>query len=230
MQERIDLVHARLVLADTQTEALSARTGLACPPGCGACCLSPEIETSVADLLPLAAELVRAGRAAGVLAEIERRSAGGERRCVLYEPDASDERRGRCAAYAHRPLVCRLFGFAARRDREGSPALVGCRTMRAAEPEAVARAEAHVREGGAVAFFADHAHALAAELPAEGAVQRPINEALGDALQRALLAERFGRLEREPAPDAALAGPAAVAEPPDDPEPRPQPTRPRRAA
>jgi len=207
---------ARFARADALTGGLRERAGLACPPGCGACCLSPEVETTALELRPLARELARAGRAGALLAELARRASAGDARCVLYAPEPGDARRGRCTAYGLRPLVCRLFGFAARRDRAGRLELVACRTMRAWDPAAVSRAERDVAAGGTAAVLPDEAHALAAEFPDAGARRLPINAALARALERELLRCRLRALERRAGDEH------------DGPRPRPVPRRPRR--
>lgn len=199
---RVDRCAEHFERADRATEELARRTGLACPPGCGACCLSPLVETIDAEVRPLAAALVDEGRAPFVLARLDALAAAGDRRCALYEPEEKDPRRGRCGAFALRPLVCRLFGFAARRDRLGRPELIACSVMRAADPATVERAREDVRAGAAVPLLGDHVRAIAAEDPTGGARQVPINDALRSALERELLARRIAALAAEdPEPD-----------------------------
>ncbi len=181
--------------ADAETGRLALRTALACPPGCGACCLSPDVETTLAEVRPLASALCDSGVAGAVLERLGALAAAGERRCALYEPDPADPRRGRCGAYAERPLVCRLFGFTARRDRNGAPELVACAVMHAERPEAVERARAEVRAGGEAPLFGDFARAVAGERPDDGARQLPLNDALRLALEAELLARRLAALE-----------------------------------
>lgn len=224
MNERIDRVRERFLQVDREVEELRAATALACPTGCGACCLSPEVEASIAELRPLAAALAEEGRAEPMLAELDRRATSGnpdDMRCALYVPEPGSEgRRGRCNEYALRPLVCRLYGFAARRDRHGAPELVACRTMRAADAEGVARAELHVRAGGTVPFLGEHARGLAAELPRDGSERLPINEALARALRATLFERALRAAELEADAATPIAG-AAAGEPPLDPEHRP---------
>lgn len=191
-RERSERVRDAFARADAGTAALRAATSLACPPGCGACCLSPEVETTVAEVEPLARALVEEGRA-GALIE---RLADAPAPCALYVPEPDDPRRGRCSAYRDRPLVCRLFGFSARRDRQGQPELLACRTMRAGDPDGVARAARAVAAGEVEApVSADLARALVSELPGEAGRLLPINVALARALERELLRARLEGLE-----------------------------------
>ena len=196
-----------LIAAERAAHGFAAASGLACPPRCGACCLSPEVEASAGECAPLAAELAREGRGEQVLAALAGAAERGETRCVLYRPDPGDPRHGRCAAYALRPLVCRLYGFAGRRTRDGASELVLCRTMAEHDPARAAAAQALVAAGLAPPLFADHARALSAAEPGEPARLVPINEALRAALERELLRRRLAGAP--PAPEPAPLEPPA---------------------
>lgn len=167
---------------DRATAAFAQASGLACPPGCGACCLSPEVESSVDELGPMAAHLCETGRAEAVLEALAH--AGSPASCVLYQPEPGNPGRGRCGAYAHRPPLCRLFGFAAVRDKTGRPRLALCRVHRESAPETAERAARGVEEETCPApFFVEHT--------APGPRQ-PINHALREALEKELLRRALG--------------------------------------
>lgn len=212
--EGVDRCEERLATAAEATEAFSAAHGLHCPPGCGACCLSPEVECSVTEWGPLVRELVHEGRAEAVLAQLHAQLASGSSVCVFYAPEDGDPRRGRCQVYGLRPMICRLFGFSARRDRDGTPELVSCRVMREQDPAAVAAAAQAVREGAPAPVMGDLMGAVLAEAPGTDGRMLPINEALRVALERALLRARFEAAEE-------------TGEDPDD-DGRPRPVRPPR--
>lgn len=212
--EGVDRCEERLATAAEATEAFSAAHGLHCPPGCGACCLSPEVECSVTEWGPLVRELVREGRAEAVLAQLHAQLASGSSVCVFYAPEDGDPRRGRCQVYGLRPMICRLFGFSARRDRDGTPELVSCRVMREQDPAAVAAAAQAVREGAPAPVMGDLMGAVLTEAPGTDGRMLPINEALRVALERALLRVRFEAAEQ-------------TGEDPDD-DGRPRPVRPPR--
>lgn len=212
--EGVDRCEERLATAAEATEAFSAAHGLHCPPGCGACCLSPEVECSVTEWGPLVRELVREGRAEAVLAQLHAQLASGSSVCVFYAPEDGDPRRGRCQVYGLRPMICRLFGFSARRGRDGTPELVSCRVMREQDPAAVAAAAQAVREGAPAPVMGDLMGAVLTEAPGTDGRMLPINEALRVALERALLRARFEAAEQ-------------TGEDPDD-DGRPRPVRPPR--
>src|SRR5262245_9757331 len=124
MRELIDQVKGILSEIDAGTSSFARRSGLACPNGCGHCCENPQVETTVLEALPLAYWLLT--RPEGVDLASEELSAiraeGERRRCIFYKPTAgSDPTLGRCTVYEERPGLCRLFGFAARLNRNSRP-------------------------------------------------------------------------------------------------------------
>lgn len=179
-----------LVEADARVEAFQAATGLSCPPGCGVCCERHDPHVTEHDLAPLAFELVAEDleRAAGLRERAVAALAAGAP-CVFYEAGRIP---GGCTQYARRPLLCRLFGFAAVRDKHGQPELAACHVHQEVTPEAVARARAHVDGGGAVPVFTDLQAPLDALDPARAQTRVPINAAIVAALDRALLRASWG--------------------------------------
>lgn len=179
-------VHAEI---DRRTAQFRAKTGVGCPEGCGVCCLSPNVETTVEDLLPLAEVIVQRGEAESIFDRLMLRV--GDRRCVFYEAEPGDPMRGRCTVYAQRPSICRLFGFAGRRDADGRPEFIACRIHTQSMPETVAAAVRAVRAGDVpLPIFSDLAGRIAAAVPGANRLQ-PINDAMRDAIQWAALTARL---------------------------------------
>jgi uncharacterized protein len=203
---------------EAETSAFAGASGLRCPDGCGACCESPNVYTSVVELEPLAEELVARGEAEAAL---ERAAAAGPGPCVFYASHGPGQ--GRCTVYELRPMICRLFGFAAVRDKQAQPELAGCRVHKAAQPEAMAHARALVANGQPVPMMTDWQQ-QAAELgtSATGALV-PINQAIEQALERALFAAALAGAASaggEPAvPASGAPAPTAEVDPPAEPGP-----------
>ncbi|CAE8626109.1 unnamed protein product, partial [Polarella glacialis] len=147
---------------DVATAALASQApGLRCPPGCGACCLSPEVEATALECGPLAASAVASDGGAALLSALDAAEIGGSQSCVLYQSSSPDGKRGRCSQYALRPSLCRLFGFATRSSKSGSPTLAACVVMRSAAPVAVQQAERLVASRQVAApSLSGHYHAL----------------------------------------------------------------------
>jgi Fe-S-cluster containining protein len=202
---------------EAETAAFAGTSGLRCPDGCGACCESPNVYTSAVELEPLAEELVARGEAEAAL---DRAAAAGPGQCVFYASHGPGL--GRCTVYALRPMICRLFGFAAVRDKQGQPELAGCRVHKAAQPEAMAHARALVAGGHPVPMMTDwQQQATELGTSATGALV-PINQAIQQALERALFAAALAGAGAtsspasdagEPAVPATSAGDAAPVEP-----------------
>jgi Fe-S-cluster containining protein len=175
---------------DAETEAFAAASGLRCPDGCGACCESPNVYSTAVELEPLARALVAEGRAEAALEQAAERGPG---MCIFYASHGPGL--GRCTVYELRPMICRLFGFAAVRNKRAEPELAGCRVHKATQPEAMAQANALVRSGFPVALMSAWQQ-QAAELgtSATGALV-PINQAIAEALERALFAASLDAAE-----------------------------------
>jgi len=168
---------------EAETSAFAGASGLRCPDGCGACCESPNVYTTVVELEPLAQELVARGEAEAAL---ERAAVAGPGQCVFYASHGPGQ--GQCTVYALRPMICRLFGFAAVRNKQGEPELAGCRVHKAAQPEAMAHARALVAGGQPVPMMTDWQQ-QAAELGTSATSElMPINQAIAQAMERALFA------------------------------------------
>ncbi len=180
---------ARLAIyaeADRKSDAIAAATGLACPTGCGACCVRTPPHVSVADVAPIARAAIVSGEAEALL---ERAAAIGAGPCALFAPGQLP---GGCTVYPMRPVICRLFAFAAVRDKHGAAELAICREHTATLPDVRARVQAYLATGGDVAYFAEVQ--LEAHDPDDGSAELlPINLALARALERELLRAQLQR-------------------------------------
>ena len=106
---------------DAEVGQFQAATSLKCAPGCGKCCLKPNIEATPLEFLPLALHLYRQGRA---WEWFERLKTADDGMCPVLTP--TTEANGRCSEYKHRGLICRLFGYSARANKHGVRELVTC--------------------------------------------------------------------------------------------------------
>lgn len=91
-----------------------------CPAGCGACC-----ERFMPDVLPAEADYAALWimRHRPELAAVEPRD---NPPCPYYDPDRPE---AHCRIYGGRPLICRLFGWAAVMDKDGAPTYSLCWKM-----------------------------------------------------------------------------------------------------
>lgn len=128
LQEKSAQVQRIYEELDGKIAEFQKQSGLACESGCGRCCENPAIFATVLEVLPLARFLWQNKHAQVVLKKLE--ETGAENLCVFYRPDPVIPGRGRCGIYPSRPLLCRLFGFAAKSDKHGTPLLVTCPTIK----------------------------------------------------------------------------------------------------
>jgi len=167
---------------DDQISAFGTATGLGCPPGCGNCCTSDNVEATVIEMLPVAQELFRRGEVENWLERLA--ISDGKRACVFYAADSVVAENGRCCFYPWRPRVCRLFGFAAVKNKYGKQIFAPCVRQKEMVPLAVERALMAVLAGQAVPGFADFSLQIVGIEPALGTQLLPINRAVEIALER----------------------------------------------
>lgn len=101
---------------------------LRCPAHCGSCC-----HGFMPDVLPVEADAIAwflLTQAEPLIERCNSPSAGNTGRnpspCPFHDPNRPG---ANCLIYPVRPLVCRLFGFAAVLDKEGKPSFSLCRHM-----------------------------------------------------------------------------------------------------
>ena len=184
--ETVTPLEALFARIETETQTFAQASGLACPSGCGACCLSPRVEATELEMDVMAKHLIATGEAEIVLEKIQ--SAGPSAACVLYRPQPGNPAQGRCGHYAQRPTICRLFAFAAVKNKYGKAQLAACHVHLHTQPEVTARTKRAVEAGELVApLFETAANALLSIDPERGTIRLPINLALERSLQRLLL-------------------------------------------
>ena len=164
---------------DSAVAGFQFRTGLSCPEGCGHCCSSQKVEATVLECIPLAFELFRTLQAELILKRLEKNE--DDRRCVLYRADFTAAGLWGCTQYSHRAVVCRMFGFAGNRDRQGIPRLAMCRVMKEKDKEGEEGIECD-DPNTPMPLFVDAGLQITTLHPDLGTRRMPINSALQQAL------------------------------------------------
>ncbi len=108
---------------DKKIDDFSRAAGLHCPEGCGTCCETfiPEVARPEADLI--ASHLLSLGHSLTLDSWGKGEIPGG---CPFYKIQGDPYH---CSIYPVRPLICRLFGYAGSRDKNGSLRFRPCRHM-----------------------------------------------------------------------------------------------------
>ena len=167
---------------DIHLKQTAVESGLNCPDFCGVCCRKPDIEATPLEFMPLAAWLYKTGKVNEFLAKLDNPNHNW---CACLDPDATTKGEWGCKYYEHRGLICRLFGFGFRLNRENFPVLVTCKIMKSTRSSAVAKAgqmaEARPEE---MPIFSNYFMRLLAVDPDLAVTQMPINQAIRSAIEK----------------------------------------------
>lgn len=167
---------------DQQITNFSRITGIICSEGCGLCCQNPNVEATIPELLPLAREIYLLGQEDEILERLGFRMDQDYTACILYRPDQAVQGNGRCLYYQYRPLICRLFGFAARKNKYDQIEFMPCKEARKTDPRLVQRAEIAMANNIRPPLFQESALRVAGVMPCLGFKRYPINRAIWEAL------------------------------------------------
>lgn len=163
-------------IADFQKES-----GLFCINGCGECCKKPDIEATPLEFLPLALQLFDEDRAEKALEEISEKT---DSLCYVFRPHVTSFG-GLCNEYPNRGLICRLFGYAARRNKEGGKELVTCKLIKEQQEENYQKAVIALKEDQKIPVFSEY-YSRMAGVDHNLMEFYPINEAMKKALETVL--------------------------------------------
>ena len=159
------------------------KTGMKCSNLCNMCCSTKNIEASAIEFIPLAAWLYENGMVDEFMIRLDKSEETGH--CPLFLPEAWKEGKGGCLHYAKRGLVCRLFGFGYRLDREGIAELVTCKILKDSDPEGIGIArELGYKSPDSIPLFRDYAMQLFSINPDLAIQQLPINKAIRLAIEK----------------------------------------------
>ena len=168
------------VFQDLDAAILNFKTwsSLSCKPGCGTCCLKPNIEATVLEFLPFAHHLYLRGLALEWLNNLQ---AGETDTCQILRVGQSAT--GWCSEYAYRGLICRLFGFSARTNKYGKRELATCQTIKTGQPD-VFRATGEMISAGATVPVGSHYYTRLASIdPGLARDFYPVNQAIRKAIE-----------------------------------------------
>ncbi|MGA8180193.1 MAG: hypothetical protein WB792_09045 [Desulfobacterales bacterium] len=183
---------------DKNVAEFQLKSGLRCPNMCGGCCPTVDVLTTILELLPAAQEILFRGTGAFWMDRISAKDPS--RLCVFYQTRPAPEASGHCEFYAWRPAVCRLFGYAAIRTREGKSALAVCKHLKKTAPDSVSAAMAVEAEAPCFTWYGTQISGLD---PVLGTKMLPINMALRHAIERTGLQIHLAYHERLVSSDTA---------------------------
>ncbi len=166
---------------DGKIAALQAESGLHCLSGCGECCKKPDIEATPLEFLPLALQLFDEGKAERALNELREKQGS---LCYVFRPHVTHFG-GLCSEYPHRGLICRLFGFTARRNKEGNSELVTCKFIKKEQAVEFDHLVEEMKQGKKIPVMSDY-YSRIAGIDHNMVTFYPINEAMSQAIETVL--------------------------------------------
>lgn len=184
IEHKVRLVEALFDQLENEITSFQSETHLHCRSGCGKCCTTPDIDASPLEFLPWALYLFLNGKAEEMLAELNDKTNSN---CHIYRPlTVLDRNNGSCSNYRYRGLICRLFGYAASRDKYGELRLATCKIIKEEQLQNYMDTQDAIGKGLYVPVFTDYYMQLAQIDYSMASCILPINEALKMAVEEVL--------------------------------------------
>lgn len=152
-------------------------SGLHCLPGCGKCCLFPDVESTLLECLPLALKIYREGK----LEEWIERAEKSDAVCIAWEGNR-ETGAGKCTEYTVRPSICRLFGASGYFDKNHQVSLSVCKLIKETYPE-VLKKVSEGRTSDNTPMISSWYTRIQSLNTGDLMARRPINEAILEALR-----------------------------------------------
>ncbi len=128
IKTKITKIEQLLKNVEKATEKFKKTYGLECLAGCGKCCLHNKIEASSLEFLPLAEHIWENGGANEILEKLE--NVEMDNKCIFYIHEKENPQKGFCSVYKQRGLICRLYGFSLRQNKQGGLEVLTCKELK----------------------------------------------------------------------------------------------------
>lgn len=199
LQEKSQEVRRVFDDLDIEIRAFIGASNLSCIPGCGFCCSNPKVSASVLEFLPLAFDLYEKGKAEKALELLEQK--GEQDFCILYKSMSHDNALGFCSDYNNRGMICRLFGSASRKNKEGKKEIITCKKIKEGKKDWYEKASKAVNEDMTVPSSSgaySQLYNIDFQLTAE---QMPINQAIKKAIEAVLTFKYYSENQEPEVPE-----------------------------
>lgn len=165
---------------DQEIAKFQTQSPLKCISGCGACCQKSDIEATVLEFIPLAYHYLLENKAVEVRDKLKQ-EAGPT--CSLLKLAILGGTSGLCSQYQYRGLICRLFGYAASRDKWGQLRLVTCSKIKEGQAALYIETQERIKAGLKVPVMSQYYSRLSNIDPELSRKFYPVNEAIIRALE-----------------------------------------------
>jgi Fe-S-cluster containining protein len=181
ISQKVQAVEEAFLLLHQEMSDFQGWSGITCKTGCGKCCTKPDIEATVLEFLPFAHHVYLQNQWEEWLIKLKEHA---DSICVFFS--ATQVGSGLCTQYAHRGLICRLFGFSARTNKYAKREFVTCQTIKSEQSEKYNAVVEKIGSGSLVPVMNNHYMRLHAIDPNLGLDFYPINEAIKRAIETVL--------------------------------------------
>jgi Fe-S-cluster containining protein len=164
--------------------------GLNCLPSCGRCCMNPEIEASLHEMIPMALVIFKSGKCNEW---IDKLTLAKNSLCLALIP-GEKEGEGKCGYYQERPSLCRMFGVAGYINKHHKVSVSICKYIK--EAHQFTNFPTHHKEDE-IPIMSDWSLKLMALDPRLNQDKMPINNALLLALEKVALYAQYRPLDTE---------------------------------
>ncbi len=180
IERKVRLIEELFNCLEIEISTFKSQFDINCIAGCGKCCTKLDIEASPLEFLPWAFHLFLNGTAEEILNELKGKISSI---CTIYQPlSLIDSNSGSCGNYQYRGLICRLFGYAATRDKYGKLRLSTCKIIKETKTDNYNRSVEAIENGTSIPVFMDYYMQLSQIDFNLGNKFVPINKALEIAL------------------------------------------------
>lgn len=183
MELRVRLVEELFDQLEKESNTFRLESKLYCRSGCGKCCSTPDISASPLEFLPWALHIFKTNKADEMLAELANKS---NSYCLLYQTTETNRNNGSCSNYKYRGLICRLFGYAASRDKYGELRLSTCSIIKEEQTENYNKTQEAITNGLTIPVYTNYYMQLAQIDPRMAENVLPINKAMKMAIEEVL--------------------------------------------
>lgn len=111
---------------DKSVQQFLGNVPVKCPAGCANCCRGQKVAANPLEFLPYSYHLFNTGTLDDRYWDFKTKP---QTHCFLVDGGA-DGTFGKCSEYAHRGVICRLFGNAASVDKNGKKQFSGCSILK----------------------------------------------------------------------------------------------------
>ena len=137
---------------EKKIEIFKGETQLHCVTGCGFCCKKPDVEATVIEFLPLAFHYFQNNQVEEIYSSLKENPRSI---CVAFR-EGREKDAGFCTQYPYRGLICRLFGFSARKNKYGEPEYTTCKKIKETQSAKFIQTYLSVKAGAKIPFFGQY--------------------------------------------------------------------------